>query len=707
MIFNVVRKHLQPHVHRSAINTRYSFCSSNIFQDVGKLNQTQFPNIWENLILQDFNVSELKRLPTIILLQIHNSSVIILPKYINNMDSRDSTLKDPDNSQTDPRCNPGIEDMNRNDDKKARALSPDGQKDPLERPSKKMKVMDATEAATTPEETKDRRKITDTVSEIDTYTSLDNGVKQDNISPNATQLNHNKDHFYVDNEVSGNMTTEQNLPAALNISDSDTQNKENPSQTETTDIEMRPPDTYLDHQPAKSVITSENVLQEIVVSATPDIKPIIDKLPKEENHPSPAKRRGYRGLRNQGATCYLNAVLQTLFMTEDFRKVIMDLHEDSKKKMKGLFFELQKLFKNLESYNKSASGSVTTYGVTKALEIRNVCEQQDAAEYYQKILSMIEPKAAKIFQGQKKHLTTCIHGNHDPAEELISFFSLAISMDSDQHTINIMKSFNAQFEVMHMDGEDQLYCETCNKMVDMEMRCIISELPDVLTLHLQRFYLDYNYMIYKKNNRRVEIPLQLEVQDHHLYELFAIVNHTGSLSGGHYYADIKSFEDQQWYEFNDSSVQRIPDTYDVRHITSDMAFLLFFRKSHVMRSDKSEGPQNNRTSNSEDSVILPHQHPDHISTNIENNHDFTANDEQDLSALMNTSDSDTESKANSSQTVTLEIEMKSPDASSSAAEANNKSMSENLLQEIVVSVTKPIKEKQPEEDNHLSLTKKQ
>ncbi|XP_016115530.1 ubiquitin carboxyl-terminal hydrolase 47-like, partial [Sinocyclocheilus grahami] len=117
-----------------------------------------------------------------------------------------------------------------------------------------------------------------------------------------------------------------------------------------------------------------------------------------------------------------------------------------------------------------------------------------------------------IFQGQKKHSTSCKHGNHDPIEEFISFFSLAIAMDSDQHKVNVTESFDAQFEVMLMDGEDQLFCETCKRMMDMEMSCTISELPDILTLHLQRFYLDYCYMTYMKNNCPVEIPLQLKVQ---------------------------------------------------------------------------------------------------------------------------------------------------------------------------------------------------
>jgi len=113
-----------------------------------------------------------------------------------------------------------------------------------------------------------------------------------------------------------------------------------------------------------------------------------------------------------------------------------------KKEKKRVSFELHKLFSNLES----KTGSVKTNGVTNALDIRDgklimcmnlvavafllvhmhensgkknptlrfseitfilnklnpqkffisVCEQQDAAEYYQKILSEIDEKTAKV-----------------------------------------------------------------------------------------------------------------------------------------------------------------------------------------------------------------------------------------------------------------------------------------------------------------------
>jgi ubiquitin C-terminal hydrolase len=46
----------------------------------------------------------------------------------------------------------------------------------------------------------------------------------------------------------------------------------------------------------------------------------------------------------------------------------------------------------------------------------------------------------------------------------------------------------------------------------------------------------------------------------HVYELFSILIHSGSASSGHYYAYIKSFERDQWFEFNDSTVKPIKDS---------------------------------------------------------------------------------------------------------------------------------------------------
>lgn len=41
------------------------------------------------------------------------------------------------------------------------------------------------------------------------------------------------------------------------------------------------------------------------------------------------------------------------------------------------------------------------------------------------------------------------------------------------------------------------------------------------------------------------------------YKLFSIMIHSGSASGGHYYAYIKDFTNGKWFCFNDTSVSRV------------------------------------------------------------------------------------------------------------------------------------------------------
>jgi len=42
-----------------------------------------------------------------------------------------------------------------------------------------------------------------------------------------------------------------------------------------------------------------------------------------------------------------------------------------------------------------------------------------------------------------------------------------------------------------------------------------------------------------------------------VYELFAVMIHSGGAYGGHYYAYIKDLETSKWHHFNDSVVREI------------------------------------------------------------------------------------------------------------------------------------------------------
>ena len=56
-----------------------------------------------------------------------------------------------------------------------------------------------------------------------------------------------------------------------------------------------------------------------------------------------------------------------------------------------------------------------------------------------------------------------------------------------------------------------------------------------------------------------EIDKLLEKRGEWVYELYAVLNHSGAISGGHYYAYIKNLETKKWYNFNDSNVSEISE----------------------------------------------------------------------------------------------------------------------------------------------------
>ena len=49
-----------------------------------------------------------------------------------------------------------------------------------------------------------------------------------------------------------------------------------------------------------------------------------------------------------------------------------------------------------------------------------------------------------------------------------------------------------------------------------------------------------------------------------VFELFSVMIHSGSAFGGHYYVYIKSFEDNKWYNFNDTDVTEINQSHVLR-----------------------------------------------------------------------------------------------------------------------------------------------
>ena len=59
------------------------------------------------------------------------------------------------------------------------------------------------------------------------------------------------------------------------------------------------------------------------------------------------------------------------------------------------------------------------------------------------------------------------------------------------------------------------------------------------------------------------------------YNLYATVNHSGGLNGGHYVAHCKNLLDKKWYNFNDSTVSYV---HNSNNIIDHSAYILFYEK---------------------------------------------------------------------------------------------------------------------------------
>merc|ERR1711879_378076 len=110
----------------------------------------------------------------------------------------------------------------------------------------------------------------------------------------------------------------------------------------------------------------------------------------------------------------------------------------------------------------------------------------------------------------------------------------------------------------------------------------IWKLPQNLIIGLKRFKQDYGRR--RKDCTLVDFPLEsLDMSKYvmgsesksepQIYDLYAVSNHMGSMSGGHYIAYIKKGE-SGWVNMDDNSVSKL----SASKIVTDAAYVLFYRR---------------------------------------------------------------------------------------------------------------------------------
>jgi len=277
------------------------------------------------------------------------------------------------------------------------------------------------------------------------------------------------------------------------------------------------------------------------------------------------------GLTNLGATCYANSILQCLYMNTSFRSGIFSLDLDVLKKHPVLD-QLVRLFAQLQS---SKMAFIDSTPFIKALELDNGV-QQDSHEFLTLFLSLLEQSLSHskvpgtreivqhLFRGSVSHVTRCSSCGKDSAASSKSedFYELELNIKGFN---NLEESLDDYFSEEGLVGENQYFCESCQKRVDAT-RCIkLRSLPPVVNFQLKRYVFLPKTTTKKKISSSFSFPGQLDMgkrlsnpSSSYTYELAAILIHKGTTANsGHYVAHIKDESNGQWWEFDDETVSKL------------------------------------------------------------------------------------------------------------------------------------------------------
>ncbi|XP_045061353.1 ubiquitin carboxyl-terminal hydrolase 24-like isoform X3 [Coregonus clupeaformis] len=304
---------------------------------------------------------------------------------------------------------------------------------------------------------------------------------------------------------------------------------------------------------------------------------------------------GFVGLKNGGATCYMNAVFQQLYMQPGLAEAFLSIEDNTQQPDESVFCQVQSLFGHLMESKLQYYVPENFWKIfkmwNKELYVR---EQQDAYEFFTSLVDQLDEHLKKIgreqifkntFQGIFSDQKICKDCPHRYEREE-TFMALNLGVTSCQ-SLEISLDQFVRGEVL--EGTNAYYCEKCKEKRTTVKRTCIKSLPSVLCIHLMRFGFDWESGRSIKYDEQIRFPWVLNMEPYTVsgmarqdggaeggdgraepggsprkkvtisenYELVGVVVHSGQAHAGHYYSFIKDRRSARgrWYKFNDNVVE--------------------------------------------------------------------------------------------------------------------------------------------------------
>ncbi|ETS80785.1 hypothetical protein PFICI_08314 [Pestalotiopsis fici W106-1] len=315
------------------------------------------------------------------------------------------------------------------------------------------------------------------------------------------------------------------------------------------------------------------------------------------------KETGYVGLKNQGATCYLNSLLQSLYFTNAFRKAVYQIPTDNDDSPTNSVYALQRLFYQLQTSNNA----VGTNELTKSFgwDTRHIFEQQDVQELSRKLIERMEERMKgtaaedalpRMLSGKVKTYVSCINVDYE-SSRIEDFWDIQLNVRGFP---TLEDSFKDYIQQETLDGDNKYWAGDEFKYQDANKGVIFQSFPEVLHLHLKRFEYDIQRDAMMKVNDRFEFPevfdaapfleKSADMSEPWVYKLHGVLVHSGDLNAGHYYAFLKPNKDGWFYKFDDDKVTKatiretLEENYGGELRTSQGPYRTSISKKPIMRS---------------------------------------------------------------------------------------------------------------------------